>query len=313
MGSIFPSLLCGTLFFSNNAQALIVQGHRGARALMPENTLPSFDSAIKARAHVLELDILLTSDQECIIHHDYFINKDLCTYLDGSSIEKAPLVKDLTLAEIRQIDAGGHLNPNFAKQAFIPKTPIPTLIELFEWIKQSSHPQAKTIHLNLEIKRDPRSPHFSETPETLAAKIIDLVEQNGFSDRVYYSSFDPAVLAAFRQKSPKANLGLIFSEESLRAANPLDLSKGLDLLLQLASSLKVTVLSPDHALLGKLINVSSLQTKGFHVIPWTVNESKRWKELTEMNVDGIITDDPEELISWLENADIRTQEIQAQP
>lgn len=310
MRSILPPLLYGTFLFFNGAQALLVQGHRGARALMPENTIPSFDSAIKARAHVLELDLLLTSDQECVIHHDYFINKNLCTYLDGSPIEEAPLVKNLTLAEVRQIDAGGQLNPTFTKQAFIPKTPIPTLTELFEWIRNSPHPEAKTIHLNLEIKRDPRSPHFSETPEVLAAKIVDLVEKNGFSDRVYYSSFDPEALAAFRKKSPNANLGLIFNEESLKAANPLDLNKGLDLLLQLASSLKVKILSPDHILLGELINVGSLQNKGFHVIPWTVNESKRWKELTEMNVDGIITDDPEELIRWLENANMRTQEIQ---
>ncbi|MES2198813.1 MAG: glycerophosphodiester phosphodiesterase family protein [Chlamydiota bacterium] len=303
------SILCGTLLLFNNVQALQVQGHRGARALMPENTLPSFDAAIKARAHVLELDLLLTSDEECVIHHDYFINKELCTYLDGSLIEIPPLIKQLTLAEIREIDAGGQVNQKFPKQAFIPKTAIPTLIELFEWINNSSHSQAKTIRLNLEIKRDPRFPEWTGTPDLIAEKIVNLVDQNGFSNRVYYSSFDPDALLAIRNKSPNAHLGLIFNEKSLLIADPLDPKNGLDLLLQLASSLQVEILSPDHKLLGNLINVSFLQEKGFQVIPWTVNESERWKELTRMNVDGIITDDPEELINWLENTDIRTQEI----
>ncbi len=278
---------------------LKVQGHRGARALMPENTIPSFDLAIKAKAHTLELDLQLTLDQECVIHHDFFINTDLCTYLDGSSIKTPSLIKDLTLAEIRKIDAGGHVNPQFTKQSHIPKTPIPTLVELFKWIKASSLPQAKTIQLNLEIKRDPRSPHFSATPEVLAEKIINLVNEHGFSDRVYYSSFDPHVLSAFRSKDSKAELGLIFDENSLKIASPLDIKKGLDFIVQLASSLKVKVLSPDHVLVGNLINVSLLQEKGFHIVPWTVNEPNRWKELTSMNVDGIITDDPEGLLHWL--------------
>ena len=284
--------------------SLKVQGHRGARALMPENTIPSFDLAIKAKAHILELDLQLTLDQECVIHHDFFINTDLCTYLDGSSIKTPSLIKDLTLAEIRKIDVGGQVNPQFTKQLHIPKTPIPTLRELLEWIKDSSHPQAKIVTLNLEIKRDPRSPQWTATPEVLAEKIINLVHEHGFSDRVYYSSFDPHVLSAFRSKDSKAELGLIFDENSLQIASPLDVEKGLDLILQLASSLKVKVLSPDHVLVGNLINVTLLQEQGFHIVPWTVNEPTRWKELTSLNVDGIITDDPEGLLHWLKLTEI---------
>lgn len=283
---------------------LQIQGHRGARASMPENTIPAFDFAIKARAHTLELDILMTLDHECVIHHDFFINKDLSAYLDGSLIENPLLIKDLTLAEIRKIDVGSRSNPTFPKQAFLPKTPIPTLVELFEWIKTSTHPAAKTIQLNIEIKRDPRSPEWTATPKEIADKIIQLVDEHKFSNRVYYSSFDPDVLLAIRNKNPKAELGLIFDETSLQLANPLDPKKGLDLLLQLASSLKAKVLSPDHMLLGNLIPIDSLQNKGFHIIPWTVNDTQRWEELLNMNVTGIITDDPESLVLWLETKKI---------
>ncbi|MBS0628576.1 MAG: glycerophosphodiester phosphodiesterase, partial [Verrucomicrobia bacterium] len=167
----------------HSLEALQVQGHRGARALMPENTIPSFESAMLAGAHVLELDLYLTSDLECVIHHDFAINKNLCTYLDGSSIDSSFLIKNLTLAEIKQIDAGGKVNVAFPKQAHVPKTPIPTLQELFEWIKKSSHPQAKNIGFNLEIKRDPRFPERTQTPEMLAEKIISVVEKNELSDR----------------------------------------------------------------------------------------------------------------------------------
>lgn len=309
MKFILNPILCWTFLSLSSAESLQVQGHRGARSLMPENTIPSFESAIQARAHVLELDLYLTSDLECVIHHDFTLNKNLCTYLDGSSIEQSSLIKNLTLAEVKQIDAGGKVNLAFPKQAHLPKTLIPTLQELFQWVKESSHPQAKKICFNLEIKRDPRFPEWTETPKMLAEKIITLVEENGFSDRTYYSSFDPEVLQAIRAKSPTAEIGFIFNEKSLQRAHPSDLKKGLDLLIQLASSLGVKTLSPDHRLIGTTIHVGELQQKGFQVIPWTVNDPTRWEELNNLNVNGIITDDPEGLISFIENADIRTQMI----
>lgn len=282
--------------------SLEVQGHRGYRALRPENTLPSFSLAIEAEADVLEFDVLVTADDELVIHHDFFVNKDLCRYLDGSPITDSVLIRSLTLAEIKKLDGGAKVHPEFPSQELIAGTQIPTVQEFFEFIRNFSHPHAKKVRLNLEIKRDPRCPDWTMPPLKLAAKIMDQVRKNGFADRIYYSSFDPEVLSAIRKVDSNARVGFIFSSDSLEAVRQMKPNAEMDFLITMASYLKAEILSPDHALLTSKEEVLSLQKRGFKVIPWTVNDSKRWKELVEMGVDGIISDDPRSLIQFLKSS-----------
>jgi glycerophosphoryl diester phosphodiesterase len=283
------------------ARELDVQGHRGNRTLRPENTLPSFMAAIEAGASTLELDILVTADNQLVIHHDFFVNKELCVYLDGRRVTEEVLVRSLTLAELKKLDAGSRINPLFPGQVAIPGTQIPTLQELFELINTSSHPNAKKIGLNLEIKRDLRFPDWTLPPEKLADAITTQVRRNGLSDRVYYSSFDPEVLAALHKIEPTAKTAFIFCRESLEVASILHPEAGMEFLLKIASMLHVSILSPDHHMLKSKADVLFLQKQGFKVIPWTVNDPKRWAELAEMGVDGIISDDPIGLIQFLKD------------
>ncbi len=280
--------------------SLEVQGHRGSRAVKPENTLPSFLTGIEAGAHALELDVLVTADNKLIIYHDFFVNKELCTYLDGRSVTQEVLIRSLTLSEIKELDAGAKTNSKFPNQQSIPGTQIPSLQELFDLIHNSNHPNAKKIRLNLELKRDLRFPEWTLPPLDLAKAITELVKENGLSDRVYYSSFDPEVLAAIRKIDPKAQTGFIFSSQSLDVARILNPEAGMEFLLKIAFLLEVSILSPDHQLLQSKEDVLLLQKKGFKVIPWTVNDPARWKELAEMGVDGMISDDPEGLVRFLQ-------------
>jgi glycerophosphoryl diester phosphodiesterase len=321
MKRILP-LLLGLMSFilpSLEAKKIEVQGHRGARSLRSENTLPSFMTAIEAGADVLELDVLVSLDDELIIHHDFFINKELCTYLDGKPLLCAPLIRTLTLSEIKQFDSGQKRDPKFPKQLLIRGTQIPTLQELFNSIHTSSHPNAKKVRLNLEIKRDPRFPEFTILPNEFAKKLVDRVKESGFSARVYYSSFDPTVLLEVRKLDPNARIGFIFDSESLievRRLHPefdassstlknghFDNIKSLEMefLIEIASSLRAEVLSPDHTLLNDAQEILAWKKRGFQVIPWTVNDPKRWEELIEMGIDGMITDYPQELIQFLKN------------
>lgn len=279
--------------------SLDVQGHRGSRALKPENTLPGFLSGIESGAQFLELDILVTADNHLVIHHDFFLNKDLCRYLDGKEVTQEVLIRSLSLSDLKKIDAGKS-NPSFPFQQALPGTQIPSLQDLFDLMKTCNHPNAQKIKLNLELKRDLRFPEWTLPPLDLATAITDLVEKNGFSDRVYYSSFDPEVLIAIRKANPKAQTGFIFSSQSLDVARILHPEAGMEFLLKIASFLEVSILSPDHALLQTKEDVLLLQKKGFKVIPWTVNDPKRWKELSEMGVDGMISDDPEALVQFLQ-------------
>jgi glycerophosphoryl diester phosphodiesterase len=280
------------------SKSLEVQGHRGCRALRPENTLPAFLAAIEAGADTLELDILATSDDKLVIHHDFFLNKELSVYLDGNAVTKEVLIRSLTLEQLKKLDVGLKSHPLFPGQILVPGTQIPSLQELFDLINTSEHPQAKKIRLNLEIKRDLRFPEWTLSPSDMASAIIKQVKESGLEDRVYYSSFDPEILAAIRSFDPNASTGLIFEGISLEFLRLLHPEADMEFLLQIASLLEVSVLSPDHELLHGKEEVLAWQNKGFRVIPWTVNDPKRWGELIDMGVNGIISDDPEALLRF---------------
>lgn len=273
-----------------------IQGHRGMRGLRPENTLPAFEAAIEAGAHVLELDIQATRDEELVIHHDYFINRDLALFLDGSPLLDAPLIRSLTLAEVKKYDLGSKINPRFPDQILVPGSQIPTLHELFSLMQM--HP-SKSVRLNLEIKRDPCHPEWTLEPHELAKKVVSQVHERGFADKIYYSSFDPAVLHEIKNQDPDAKIGFIFNIEKICKLFQLDPEKSMELVLKTAIELKAVVLSPHHKHLKDQAHVRSLQTMGFRVIPWTVNDPSRWAELVEMGVDGMITDYPHKLIKFI--------------
>lgn len=265
-----------------------VQGHRGTRGLCPENTLPSFAEAIKAGADALELDLLMTSDGKIVIYHDYFLDPELITYLDGKPISSPEvLIRKLSLSALKEFDCGQKINPRFPRQKMMPGTTIPTLEELLEMINTSEDSHAKTVRLNLEIKRNPFHPEYSAQPEAMAKELIHLVKKFGFSERVYYSSFDPASLKQVRDLDPQAKIA--FLKEN-----------NLQFMIEVAKMVKAETVSPEHILIKDADHVRSLQNMGFKVILWTVNDPKRWEELIRMGVDGIITDYPEDLVHFIE-------------
>ncbi len=276
-----------------------VQGHRGARGLYPENTLPAFSAAIEAGTPVLELDLHVTKDGEIVIHHDYFVDDWLIVESDRASKMPHLLIRNLELKELKKIDCGNKISLDFPKQQQVPGTAIPTLDELFELINCSSSPHAQTVKLNLEIKRDPRYPELTISANELAAQVIAKVGNAGFSKRVYYSSFDPEVLSELRAIDCKAELGFIFSAESLDLAKRLLPDNPMALLFELAASFDAKVLSPEQGLLIDAKIVLAMKNAGFRVVPWVVNSEEDWRRCIELGVDGLITDYPEELLIFL--------------
>ena len=97
------------------ATKVIVHGHRGARAVLPENTLPAFEYAIKAGVDVVELDLAVTRDDVLVVSHDPTINPVICTGVAG----KTP-IRTLTLEQLRRVDCGSLKNPLYPKQKPAP-------------------------------------------------------------------------------------------------------------------------------------------------------------------------------------------------
>src|SRR5437016_6542538 len=118
----FLAVVGAILLRAADAPRISVHGHRGARARMPENTIPAFEYAIQAGVDVLEMDMAVTKDNVIVISHDPILEGPVCT-----GPKKSAVIHELTLAEVRQWDCGAVRNPRFKQQKITPGTLMPTL------------------------------------------------------------------------------------------------------------------------------------------------------------------------------------------
>ena len=147
---------------------------------------------------------------------------------------------------------------------------IPSLSELCDLL--NSDPQFAHVRLNLDMK------------EVVVEKVVDVIERSHFANKVSYQSFHVSILEEVRALRPIAPLGFIVSR--------------MDDVFPLIERLKLTTISPLYTLLTAEL-VERLHRASVRVIPWTVNQPEDWKKLLEMGVDGIITDDPKELVEFI--------------
>jgi glycerophosphoryl diester phosphodiesterase len=263
-----------------------VHGHRGARAVLPENTWPAFEHAIEVGADILELDVVVTKDDALIITHNPEVDPALCVGPGGEALEEGVAVRERYLAELKQLDCGATANPRFPDQRPVPGTAMPTLDELFAAVAASELPGAATVRFNVEAKIVPGLPELAPTPQAFAALLVDCFRRYGVTERVILQSFDYRVLAAARAIEPALTVAFLndWDHPDLAAIGP---------------HLGVDIYAPNHLWITAE-DVQALHAAGLEVHPWTVNEPEHWERLIEMGVDGIITDDPAVLIRYLE-------------
>ncbi|HYD57244.1 MAG TPA: glycerophosphodiester phosphodiesterase family protein, partial [Burkholderiales bacterium] len=123
------------------AQTIDLQGHRGARGLLPENTLAGFQRALELGVTTLELDIAITKDGVLVIHHDPTLNPDITRDASGRFLEaRGPAIHSLTWEELQKYDVG-RLKPgtpyarNYPDQQPVDGARIPRLADLFEKVQ----------------------------------------------------------------------------------------------------------------------------------------------------------------------------------
>src|SRR5688572_23095873 len=148
-----------------------LQGHRGARGHLPENTLPSFERALAIGVDTLELDVGVTRDGVVVIHHDRRLNSDVARGADGKWVNApAPTLYSLSYEELQNYDVG-RIRPaseyaqRFPHQQPIDGTRIPRLEELFA----RAGPR---VRFNIETKLAPEAPHETLPPEPFARALI---------------------------------------------------------------------------------------------------------------------------------------------
>lgn len=265
------SVVCVNLMAANKP---LVHGHRGARAVLPENTIPAFEYAIEAGVDVLELDLAVTKDNVLVVSHDPMLNTALCK----DAPEKKP-IRELTLAELKGYDCGALKNPLYPKQKPVPGTSIPTLEEVFALARRGK------FDFNIETKIFARQPQLTPSPEVFVKLILVAVKRHGLERRVILQSFDFRTLHAMKKAAPGIRLAALF-EGTPRS------------FVEMAKEAGAGIVSPHYSLVTKE-KVEEAHQAGLRVIPWTPNTLAEWQRMVDCGADEIITDDPAELISFL--------------
>jgi len=257
-----------------------VHGHRGARAIYPENTIPAFTYAIEAGADALEMDLAVTKDNVLVVSHDPYINPEICT-----GPHPGAFIRKLTLAELREYDCGALKNPRFPRQQTAPGARIPTLEEVLGLASRRS------FQFDIEIKSFPDQPELTPTPEVFARLLLEEIRAHRLETRVVVQSFDFRVLHAMKRLAPEIRLAALWEGD----AQPFE---------SIARAAEADIISPEF----KLVTAGQVRAAHVHnldVVPWTANTAEDWQRLIDAGVDGIITDDPAALIAYLEANGLR--------
>lgn len=275
-----------------------LQGHRGCRGLMPENTVPAFLKALDLGVTTLELDVVISKDQQVVVSHEPYFNADFSIAPDGKLVDKKEqknlILYAMNYADIKRYDVGSRGNSAYPEQQKI-KAYKPLLTEVIEqaeaYRKEKNLP---AFAYNIELKSEPSEYNRSQPEPALFCDLVQAIIQEKIApdrvtpDRVTIQSFDFAMLRHWKQQAdagayPRVRLAALV--ENLRSAekNLVELGFTPD------------IYSPYYKLLSQ-DKIKRLHDKNIKVIPWTVNQRDDMKRLKEWGVDGLITDYPDRAI-----------------
>lgn len=287
------------------APAFDLQGHRGARGLAPENTLPAFSRALAIGVTTLEFDTGITADGQVIVAHDRRLNPDITRASDGTWIaEPGPIVNRLTLEALRRFDVGA-IRPDsayaktFASQPAVPGTPMPTLREV---VALTASEGRATTRFNIETKLSPLAPTETLDPERFARTLIAEIRALGIAGRTSIQSFDWRTLAVVAREAPEiARVYLTIERgrgETVGKGKGPSVWTGLDVAAHGDSTPRLvraaggTHWSPFFRDVTAAI-IAEAKGLGLRVVPWTVNEPDDLRAVIALGVDGVITDYPD--------------------
>ena len=264
------------LLSMSNTHAIDVQGHRGARGLLPENTLPSFQRALELGVDTLELDCGVTKDGVVVVHHDRRLNPDITRGPDGKWIASpGPTIRSLTFAELQQYDVG-RIRPGssyakrFPHQQPVDGTRIPRLSDV---LKLKSR-------FNIETKISPDHPDETAGADEFAKLVIGEIKQA--KARATVQSFDFRTLRVVEREAPEIPTAY--------------LTEGRDAPPQAAR-----IWSPNYRDLDPA-KIKGLKAK---IVAWTVNEPADIARVLDLGLEGIISDYPDRVLAELKRRGAR--------
>ncbi len=297
-------LLAACCLAISSAAAFDLQGHRGARGLLPENTLPGFQKALELGVDTIECDMAITSDGVVVLHHDLWLNPNTTRGPDGQWLEqRGPAIAELTFAELQAYDVG-RLKPGteyarqFPDQVPIDGARIPRLSDLFDLVKKSGNAK---VDIDCETKVSPFQAAATRDPDDFTRLAIAEIRKAGMAERTMVQSFYWRTLQLIQKEAPEIRTMYLNNARSVAARrgpggspwlagfDPDSHGGSLPRAVKAAGG---RIWAPDHATLTPEL-LDEARKLGLSVIPWTVNDPDTIRRLLDMGVDGIISDRPD--------------------
>jgi glycerophosphoryl diester phosphodiesterase len=302
----------GFIGMGNLPPGFDAQGHRGARGLLPENTLPAFEAALDLGATTLEMDLHFTQDGEVVVWHDPLIDDSKCRLPVSPTNPDAPDPRNplrrvfisqqpLSVVQSYRCDLNADADRFPTQTAHTMPLAgddyrIITLNELFDFVAQYATSELKTeaqrsnaanVQFNIETKREADNPEYIDDGFTggeagpFELAILEIVNGRSLTPRIIIQSFDHRSLRAIRELNSEIRLAA--------------LTTGGEAKLDVYAAYKFNIWSPNQRdVTAELI--TKAREEGLQVIPWTVNETEDMQRLIDWGVDGIITDYPDRLL-----------------
>jgi len=263
---------------------LDLEGHRGGRGLMPENTIPAMKNGIDMGITTVELDAVISKDGKVVVSHDPFFNEAITTTPEGKYLTQkegeALLLYGMNYDDIRTYDVGLKPYPAFPQQQRL-KAYKPLLSELIDSVEAYAKEKQRTIHYNIEIKSKEGFDGIRHPdPQTMSELVLAVIKEKGITDRVVIQSFDVRPLQYIHKTYPGVVLSYLMEKTTT----------SLDEQLKKLGFVPAVYSSAYGMVTKELVEVC--HKKSMKVLPWTVNTVPEMKALIAMGVDGIISDYP---------------------
>jgi len=293
-------------------RSFALYGHRGARGLAPENTIPGYAVAIKIGVDFVDMDVVMTKDHILVVQHELALDPDITRDNEGGWVHKGKLVSQMTIAELSQYDVG-RIRPGTQYARFFPEqqpvdgTRIPSLLEVIQYVKQ----QSQKIKFQIEIKNDPEHSGDSYSPREMAQALADILYAENIIDCTEVQAFNWQCLYELQQIDARISTAYLTNSDSeKRMHHPDPVIAGRWTGGKLLKDYDYSIPKMIKALGGKLWDPQDVDMtpeklheahkQGLKVVTWssTYTSGKDidlplTENLIDMGVDGIITDRPD--------------------
>lgn len=270
------------------ARQVSIEGHRGARGYLPENTIPSFTKAIELGSDTIELDVVISKDRKVVVSHEPWFSSVISLDPNGEKItkekEKENNIFLLNYSDVKKFDVGSIGNAGFPEQKPM-KVFKPLLSDVFIALdKYTKEKKLPLVRYNIEIKTETNGDgkFHPEMPE-FAALVVKEITDHKMSDRVKVQSFDVRPLQVIRKTNPTLKLALLVGNKD-------GIEKNIERL-----GFKPESYSPHFSLMDASL-AKYCRENGIKLVPWTVNELADLEKMKQFDPDGIISDYPDRVV-----------------